>query len=53
MIEPRMFPNSRAALLTMKDLLVARRALIKDGTAAQNRAHQRSLALLKAQGPTG
>jgi transposase len=33
----------------MKDLLVARRALVKDRTAASNRAHQRSLPLLKAQ----
>lgn len=33
----------------MKDLLVARRALVKDRTAARNRDHQRSLPLLKAQ----
>ena len=33
----------------MKDLLVARRALVKDRTAARNRSLQRRLALLKAQ----
>jgi transposase len=49
MLEPRTLQASSTALLDMKDLLVARRALIKDRTAAQNRAHQRSLALLKAQ----
>jgi transposase len=49
MLEPRPLQASSTALLDMKDLLVARRALIKDRTAAQNRAQQRSLALLKAQ----
>lgn len=49
MVEPRALSASSQALGDMKDLLVARRALIKDRTAAQNRAHQRSLALLKAQ----
>jgi transposase len=47
--ELRTLADSGAALLTMKDLLVARRALVKDRTAASNRAHQRSLPLLKAQ----
>lgn len=49
MLEPRALTPSSAILNDMKDLLVARRALIKDRTAAQNRAQQRSLALLKAQ----
>ena len=49
LLEPRPLQAFSTALLDMKDLLVARRALIKDRTAAQNRAHQRSLALLKAQ----
>lgn len=49
MIEPRTLPASSQTLGEMKDLIVARRALIKDRTAMQNRAHQRSLALLKAQ----
>jgi transposase len=49
MVEPRTLPASSPMLMEMKDLLVARRALIKDRTAAQNRAHTRTLALLKAQ----
>jgi transposase len=49
MVEPRTLSAASPALADMKDLLVARRALIKDRTAAQNRAHQRCLALLKAQ----
>lgn len=49
MVELRPLADSGAGLLIMKDLLVARRALIKDRTAASNRAHQRSLPLLKAQ----
>ncbi len=50
MLEPRALALSSPALINdLKDLLVARRALVKDRTAAQNRAHQRSLALLKAQ----
>lgn len=49
MVEPRPFAPSSPALAEMKDLLVARRALVKDRTAMQNRAHQRSLALLRAQ----
>jgi transposase len=49
MIEPRPLEPSSAAFLEMKDLLAARRALIKDRTAGQNRAHQCTLALLKAQ----
>jgi len=49
MLEPRVLPPHSEILSEMKDLLVARRALIKDRTAMQNRAHQRSLALLKAQ----
>jgi len=49
MLEPRALAPTSAILNDMKDLLVARRALVKDRTAAQNRAHQRSLALLKAQ----
>lgn len=49
MLEPRALAPNSAHLNDMKDLLVARRALVKDRIAAQNRAHQRSLALLKAQ----
>ena len=49
MLEPRMLADSGQALLVMKDLIVARRALIKDRAAARNRAHQRTLPLLKAQ----
>ncbi len=49
MVEQRAPAASSQTFTDMKDLLVARRALIKDRTAAQNRAHQRSLALLKAQ----
>lgn len=49
MLEPRTLPETSQTLADMKDLIVARRALIKDRTATQNRAHQRSLALLKAQ----
>jgi transposase len=49
MVEPRALPASSPILMEMKDLLVARRALIKDRTAMQNRAHTRTLALLKAQ----
>jgi transposase len=49
MFELRLLTDSGAILLTMKDLLVARRALVKDRTAARNRDHQRSLPLLKAQ----
>ena len=48
MVEPRALePSSITG--EMKDLIVARRALVKDRTAMQNRAHQRTLALLKAQ----
>jgi transposase len=49
MVEPRTLSASSPILAELKDLLVARRALIKDRTAAQNRAHQRGLDLLKAQ----
>lgn len=49
MLEPRALAAQSATLHDLKDLLVARRALVSDRTAAQNRAHQRSLALLKAQ----
>jgi transposase len=49
MLEPRALAPASAILNDMKDLLVARRALVKDRTAAQNRAQQQSLALLKAQ----
>ena len=49
MVEPRALAPSSPILGEMKDLLVARRALVKDRTAMQNRAHQRRLALLRAQ----
>ena len=49
LLEPRTLAPPSQSLADMKDLLVARRALVKDRTAAQNRAQQRSLALLKAQ----
>ena len=49
MLEPRAVSSDSQTLNDMKELLVARRALVKDRTAAQNRAQQRSLALLKAQ----
>lgn len=49
MLEPRTLAPTCAILNDMKDLLGARRALVKDRTAAQNRAYQRSLALLKTQ----
>lgn len=49
MLDLRPLPPDSAILNDMRDLLVARRALVKDRTAAQNRAHQRSLPLLKAQ----
>lgn len=49
MVAPRALTASSQALDEMRDLQVARRALIKDRTAAQNRAHVRDLPLLKAQ----
>jgi hypothetical protein len=49
LIEPRLLTASSAAGPIMKDLLAARRALVKDRTAARNRSLQRRLALLKAQ----
>jgi transposase len=49
LVEPRRVAPSSVTLQNMKDFLVARRALVKDRTAAQNRAHQHSLALLKTQ----
>ena len=49
LIEPRLLTASSTAVPIMKDLLVARRALVKDRTAARNRSLQRRLALLKAQ----
>ena len=49
LIEPRLLTASSSAAPIMKDLLVARRALVKDRTAARNRSLQRHLALLKAQ----
>jgi transposase len=49
MLEPRALAPASAILNDMKDLLAARRALVKDRTAAQNRAQQQSLALLKTQ----
>jgi len=49
LIEPRALTPTSLLLGEMKDLLVARRALVKDRTAAQNRAQQRTLALLKTQ----
>jgi transposase len=49
MVAPRALVGWSQTLSEMKEFLVARRALIKDRTAAQNRAHQRGLALLKAQ----
>ena len=49
MVEPRTLEVSSPILMEMKELIVARRGLIKDRTAAHNRAHQRGLALLQAQ----
>lgn len=49
MSDPRPLVQTSPTFNEMKDLLAARRALIKDRTAAQNRARTPSLALLKAQ----
>lgn len=49
LLEPQALTPTSPTLKDMKDLLVARRALVKDRTAMRNRAQQRSLALLKAQ----
>ncbi len=42
MLEPRALPVHNEILAEMKDLRVARRGLVKDRTATQNQAHQRS-----------
>jgi transposase len=49
MLRPEPKPAADPAVETLRQLMAARAALIKDRTAARNRAHIRSLALLKAQ----
>ena len=49
MLEPPIRPVISAGLDEMKELHVARRALVKDRTAAMNREHTRRSALLKRQ----
>jgi transposase len=49
MLEPPVRPVISARLDEMKELHVARRALVKDRTAARNRDHMRRAALLKRQ----
>jgi transposase len=49
LIEPPARPIASETLDAMKELHIARRALIKDRVAAQNRAHMRRSALLKRQ----
>lgn len=49
MLALRILAPEDAILIELKELLCARRGLIKDRTAVQNRAHQRRLALLKTQ----
>ena len=49
MLEPPVRPVISARLDEMKELHVARRALVKDRTAACNRGHTRRAALLKRQ----
>ena len=49
MLEPPIRPVISACLDEMKELHVARRALVKDRTAAMNRDHTRRSALLKRQ----
>jgi len=49
LLEPPVRPVISAALDEMKELHVARRALVKDRTAAMNRDHTRRSALLKRQ----
>jgi transposase len=48
-LRPDLTPAREQAIDQLKELLAARRALIKDRTAASNRAKTRSLALLVAQ----
>ena len=49
LLEPPVRPMASPTLDTMRELHVARRALIKDRVAAQNRSHTRRSALLKRQ----
>lgn len=49
MLKPPVRPVISAGLDEMKELHVARRALVKDRTAALNRGHTRRVALLKRQ----
>lgn len=49
MLKPSIRPAVSPALDEMKELHIARQALIKDRVAAQNRAHTRRSALLKRQ----
>jgi transposase len=49
LLEPPVRPALSATLDTMKELQVARRALVKDRITAQNRAHGHRLPLLKRQ----
>lgn len=49
LLEPQVRPVISAGLDEMKELHVARRALVKDRTAAMNRNHTRRSALLKRQ----
>lgn len=49
MLKPPIRPAVNPALDEMKELHIARQALIKDRVAAQNRAHTRRSALLKRQ----
>ena len=48
-VDLRPLESDTKLLADMQELLVARRALIKDQTAARNRKGQRTIALLKAQ----
>jgi transposase len=49
LLEPPVRPVLSATLDAMKELQVARRALVKDRVAAQNRSHRHRLPLLKRQ----
>jgi transposase len=49
LLEPPVRPVLSATLDAMKELQVARRALVKDRIAAQNRSHRHRLPLLKRQ----
>ncbi len=49
-VEPSITPVSSQIMYDLKELYVARAALIKDRTAAKNRQKNRNIALLKRQG---